>query len=285
MSKISCDVIKDLLPLYEDGVCSEKSREMIEEHLAECPECTKLYEAMQEKLPEITVSGDNREEQDNLHFMKQVKRKYTTRQVITAGIVLLIVLTVWVLPDVLESDVLGHPPIRLIDNRVPVDDVQVENVYEMKNGDIYFSLESDIGFTSFTIPDISNSNYDYYDNWKTGWNDFSGTSSWWERLFFPDSVMYKTNYVVPLTQDVYLDTDYDSIIDRHYVRTSEAIYYVGKNDKKLTIWEKGQKVPKAPDIIEKQAAEQRQNTQFPADEEYPYNVVFWSDWFDQYEAE
>lgn len=283
MSKIPCDVIKDLLPLYEDGVCSEKSREMIEEHLAECPECTKLYEAMQEKLSEITISGDNREEQDNLNFIKGVKRDYTFRQVVTVGITLIIALLVMAMPDILSS--YNVELTQIIDKRVPVDDVQVENVYEMKNGDIYFSLKSDIGFTTFTIPDISNSNYDNYDNWKTGWNDFSGTSSWWERLFSPDTVVHEMNYVVPLTQDVYLDTDYDSIIDRHYVRTSEAIYYVGKNDKKLTIWEKGQTVPKAPDIIEKQAAEQRQNTQFPADEEHPYNVVFWSDWFDQDEAE
>ena len=33
MSKISCDVIKDLLPLYKDRVCSEKSMDLVEEHL------------------------------------------------------------------------------------------------------------------------------------------------------------------------------------------------------------------------------------------------------------
>jgi len=39
MSKISCDIIKDLLPLYIDGVCSSDSIDVIEEHLKECPLC------------------------------------------------------------------------------------------------------------------------------------------------------------------------------------------------------------------------------------------------------
>ena len=37
--KNSCDVIRDLLPLYADDACSEDSRRMVEEHLAECPDC------------------------------------------------------------------------------------------------------------------------------------------------------------------------------------------------------------------------------------------------------
>ena len=34
--KISCDIIKDLLPLYYDGVCSADSKAIIEAHLAQC---------------------------------------------------------------------------------------------------------------------------------------------------------------------------------------------------------------------------------------------------------
>jgi len=41
MSK-QCKIIEDLLPLYHDGVCSEESRQMVEEHLSQCEECRKL---------------------------------------------------------------------------------------------------------------------------------------------------------------------------------------------------------------------------------------------------
>ncbi len=37
--KINCEIIKDLLPLYHDDVCSKKSKEMISEHLQHCEKC------------------------------------------------------------------------------------------------------------------------------------------------------------------------------------------------------------------------------------------------------
>ena len=36
---ISCEIIKDLLPLYHDNVCSEKSCKLVEKHLETCEEC------------------------------------------------------------------------------------------------------------------------------------------------------------------------------------------------------------------------------------------------------
>ena len=43
MSKISCDIIQDMLPLYYDEVCSADSRKMIEEHLQECEKCSNIF--------------------------------------------------------------------------------------------------------------------------------------------------------------------------------------------------------------------------------------------------
>lgn len=37
--KLSCEIVQDLLPLYEDDMCSKASRDAIEEHLKECPDC------------------------------------------------------------------------------------------------------------------------------------------------------------------------------------------------------------------------------------------------------
>ncbi len=37
-----CEVIRDLLPLYADEVCSAKSREIVETHIQTCPECRTL---------------------------------------------------------------------------------------------------------------------------------------------------------------------------------------------------------------------------------------------------
>lgn len=48
---ISCEIIKDLLPLYHDGVCSNESKAMIEEHLSGCDNCKKELDEMDEVLP------------------------------------------------------------------------------------------------------------------------------------------------------------------------------------------------------------------------------------------
>lgn len=39
---MNCDIIKDLLPLYCDGVCSEETSRAVEEHLTTCPVCRAL---------------------------------------------------------------------------------------------------------------------------------------------------------------------------------------------------------------------------------------------------
>lgn len=46
-----CNIIRDLLPLYVDGVCSVESRELVEDHLARCPACARLHGEMTGKLP------------------------------------------------------------------------------------------------------------------------------------------------------------------------------------------------------------------------------------------
>ena len=49
--KISCDIIKDLLPLYYDGVCSADSKATIEAHLAQCADCRAELAEMGKELP------------------------------------------------------------------------------------------------------------------------------------------------------------------------------------------------------------------------------------------
>ncbi|MDD3242759.1 MAG: zf-HC2 domain-containing protein [Eubacteriales bacterium] len=49
--KVDCAVIRDVLPLYCDDACSAQTREMIREHLRECPACRELLKKMQEEEP------------------------------------------------------------------------------------------------------------------------------------------------------------------------------------------------------------------------------------------
>lgn len=48
---ITCEVIQDLLPLYEDGCCSEQSRKIVETHLGQCSDCRDKSRLYRERLP------------------------------------------------------------------------------------------------------------------------------------------------------------------------------------------------------------------------------------------
>ena len=83
MSKISCDVNKDLLASYLDGICSEESRGLVEEHLKECVACRKFVEQIQEQdLGKDAVKVD---------FLKRVKRSMAVRSWVAVGLALLLV--------------------------------------------------------------------------------------------------------------------------------------------------------------------------------------------------
>jgi len=71
--KIPCDVIKDLLPLYYDGVCAENSKKIVEEHIAECDSCRIVLE----KIRDNTLDNRIKTERENVvgHHKKAVKRK------------------------------------------------------------------------------------------------------------------------------------------------------------------------------------------------------------------
>lgn len=44
--KNNCDIIRDLLPLYVDGVCSQESAKLVEEHLTDCQSCRELLDKL-----------------------------------------------------------------------------------------------------------------------------------------------------------------------------------------------------------------------------------------------
>ena len=71
--KTDCDVIRDLLPLYTDEACSEKSRDLVNEHLQECPACQEVLR----KLQETEIENDLRSEKNEVieYGIRRFKRR------------------------------------------------------------------------------------------------------------------------------------------------------------------------------------------------------------------
>ena len=51
----NCDIVRDLLPLYVDGVCGEASRRLVEEHVASCPACAKMLSQLKNSVCEESL--------------------------------------------------------------------------------------------------------------------------------------------------------------------------------------------------------------------------------------
>ncbi len=80
MQQISCGIIQDLLISYCDELAAENVAEMIQEHLAECPECRRVREQI--------LQIRKQEEQQELSRGRSFKRKLVSlRHYMLGGII------------------------------------------------------------------------------------------------------------------------------------------------------------------------------------------------------
>lgn len=110
--KITCDVIQDLMPSYIDGILSEDSRTLVEEHMGTCQECRKMYEIMKEEQekepnrekPSATSTagrgtGRTKNTERNANAgsaaaLKKIRKKLIVRRVLTAAVAVVLTLII-----------------------------------------------------------------------------------------------------------------------------------------------------------------------------------------------
>lgn len=129
--KITCDVIKDLLPLYVDEVLSEDSNALIEEHLKSCDDCTTYFERLK---GDDNITGieavrieENLEEMEPLKKIKKRLRRTITYLGITVGVCIII-----------GTLVIGFHYTK--GGTVKPDDVEISNV-RVENEDVLFDVK------------------------------------------------------------------------------------------------------------------------------------------------
>ncbi len=83
---ISCNIIRDLLPLYAEDMVSDDSREMVDEHLCECGDCVQVLEDFRKRE---TVPAETSPE-----ALNKVKKMIVRRRSLTAVASVLTILTV-----------------------------------------------------------------------------------------------------------------------------------------------------------------------------------------------
>lgn len=70
-----CGIVKDLLPLYADNVCSIESKKLVAEHLNECEECCKELESYDLNV----ITGNVAEKEAVKKFKKKTERKVAVK--------------------------------------------------------------------------------------------------------------------------------------------------------------------------------------------------------------
>ncbi len=76
---MNCKIIQDLLPLYCDRVCSEESAQLVEEHLADCGDCTALLAELR-KGPAPASPEEAEEDAREQSVFQAVRRRFSLKR-------------------------------------------------------------------------------------------------------------------------------------------------------------------------------------------------------------
>ena len=74
---ISCEIIRDLLPLYLDDVCSNDSKTAVTEHIAACEKCKAELQAMQKDILISKTAQNITEAEAVMNLSKKWKKGMT----------------------------------------------------------------------------------------------------------------------------------------------------------------------------------------------------------------
>ncbi len=83
--KYPCEIIKDLLPLYVDDIASEKSKDVVEDHLSECENCQEYHDAMKSYESRSKKAIKNSDDTKLADGLKKVKKKINKKFKIIIG--------------------------------------------------------------------------------------------------------------------------------------------------------------------------------------------------------
>ena len=118
--KNECDIVQDLLFSYNDGVLSETSTELVEEHLKKCEKCKKVLE-------EIRKENDEKSQIKEVDFFKSIKKNINKKNIII--LVFFIILKILILFNVQVynnyNEIASTMEIYLKDD---ITDQQIENI-------------------------------------------------------------------------------------------------------------------------------------------------------------
>lgn len=81
-----CDIIKDLLPLYAENMCSNDSRQMVAEHIAECASCRNELNKIN---TDVAIQADS-----DISMFKRIKKRARIEKTVISIVSIIMIFTV-----------------------------------------------------------------------------------------------------------------------------------------------------------------------------------------------
>lgn len=223
--KTSCAIIRDLLPLYHDEVCSNESCALVDEHLGECQDCQRALEEMTVPVPATENIDDMAVLEHLAGAVNKKKKRAFWKGAVIAAATCIALLGIYLGLDRLRFPVRGSQS-------------QVTDVCELKNGMIAYHLS--------------------FANSVTNLKGDTGL------VHTADGSFYRAHNrgLFPLYQDhagevgrmygwfVIDRSEANSWQGAHGDGVRMKAYYIGTPEDNILVWEEGMELPPASETVE-----------------------------------
>ena len=221
--RLPCKVVEDLLPIYYDEVCSEETKEIVEEHLLCCDSCKQKLKFIED---DIVIPKQDREA---VNILKNIKKEMKAKETKKIILILAIFTAVLLLYHTLQFKL----------RPISTEKMNITQVATLSDGFIGFELEM-TGNNSFQAIDVT---YDADDESIIYITPISAV--------FPNTPQYDTAYCFYDVDNSFLYETYGPICNSEKCRTENVKrIYLGSEKDHVLIWEEGMKLPKASAELE-----------------------------------
>ncbi len=214
MSKKNCDMIRDLLPLYAENLCSEESRNAVAEHLSNCSECKKLLGKMSTS---VNVSVDR-----DITAIKKIKRKIIIKRI--AAVVISVIVAY---ATCIAMIAFMMSPVRIQYGDGMEDNVTIQTD---SDGNVWVGRKMDAA-SGYIFPTISDAdgNHFYYDD------DFDSNN----KVGYGFSIIKERYKNISMFNINSSDWQYSKLFNLNdKPEISYIFYYDTEADKEIVLWEK-----------------------------------------------
>ena len=222
--KLPCEMVQDILPLYHDGVCSEVSKNLVEEHLRGCEQCADFLKGID---VEIEAPVDAAEAQPlqaiQKTWGKEKKRSWVKGFVIAALIFIL-----------LNSIFVALTQWRFIE--VSTQGMTVAEIYRLEDGRILYRLDAPSNTWSRSFEFKRTANNDSFKVPVRALIELNAVEGW---------PSYLDDYMM-------IDESENNAWERANGYPETKRWYIGSPDDCLLIYEVGMELEPAPEHLEEQ---------------------------------